>query len=257
MLGVRWSGMQRLETPTGPPLLEALSDAAKLVVTFPPQHIGEETARWPWWGSTWNSLGGEVPPGSHVGAMSTNGRLDVFFAADDGIVYVSRRQAGATAWEVPRPTAGATFAPGSKLVAVGLGEAVLVFGVDEFGRLCELQVTGDVFSEWFLVNAGAGENSGFEPGANIEVAFTQGETNVFLVRNERLIHWRESAGIVDVRQLPIAARIARRRSASSTLSSSGSPTSARSSSSGGTARAGSPTTSRPSSRSPARRRRPS
>ena len=44
MPGVRWSGLWLMSqaAPSGPPMLEATTDNAYVVLTFPPQHIAEE-----------------------------------------------------------------------------------------------------------------------------------------------------------------------------------------------------------------------
>ncbi|MFB9515249.1 hypothetical protein [Streptomyces purpureus] len=46
LLGVSWSGLSITETRAdGMPVLEAVGDDARLVLTFPPQHLAEETSR--------------------------------------------------------------------------------------------------------------------------------------------------------------------------------------------------------------------
>ncbi len=46
LLGVSWSGLTLAETrPDGMPVLKAATDDARLLLTFPPQHVAEETSR--------------------------------------------------------------------------------------------------------------------------------------------------------------------------------------------------------------------
>ncbi|MFK4687755.1 hypothetical protein [Streptomyces pristinaespiralis] len=46
LLGVSWSGLTLAETrPDGMPVLKAATDDAQLLLTFPPQHLAEETSR--------------------------------------------------------------------------------------------------------------------------------------------------------------------------------------------------------------------
>jgi hypothetical protein len=177
-----------------------------LVFTLPPQHQGEETADWTWWGPTWQSLGGDVPPGAPVSMMSTSAeRLDVFFACDDGIVR-SQHWRPDFGW-LTVTHGGATFVPGSSLVSVGLDD-VHVYGVDDAQRLCRLIWQWDIGpTDWVPVDVGATEVPFFEPGTQVSVAFVQDETQVFLVHGGQLIHWSASGGARVVRQLASGARV--------------------------------------------------
>jgi len=224
VLGLSWSGMECVaSSPGGPPELAAVAEGARLVVMLPPQHLAERPSAWKWWDTQWISLKGSLPPGSPVAAVAPKRHItsstavfehvDLFLVGDDGTPRFNRWK---QAWlnDDPDPIGiGFRFPPGTPITTLAPDDAEWeAYAVDGDGTLNFMDSFVDDAQEqqptgWGPVDGGSLEASEFQPGAPLEAAHTNGETNVFAIRADTLMHWRNGRGLEAVRTLPVGARV--------------------------------------------------